>query len=110
MLARLYLRASTDEQDAQRARAALEAFAAERGLLVAGAYVENESGATLARPALWRLLDDSKPQDVILCEQVDRLSRLTVSDWKRLRAEIDARQVRIVALDLPWVCGHWTHA
>jgi hypothetical protein len=32
ILARLYLRASTDEQDATRARAALEAFAADHGL------------------------------------------------------------------------------
>ena len=34
-------------------------------------------------------------------EQVDRLSRLTDADWKRLRSEIDAKHVRIVALDLP---------
>ncbi len=38
---------------------------------------------------------------MLLVEQVDRLSRLTASDWTKLRAEIDARQVRIVALDLP---------
>jgi DNA invertase Pin-like site-specific DNA recombinase len=38
---------------------------------------------------------------VLLVEQVDRLSRLTAADWIRLRSEIDARQVRIVALDLP---------
>ena len=100
-LARLYLRASTDEQDASRARASLEAFAAERGLLIAGAYVENESGAKLARPELFRLLADSKPGDVLLIEQVDRLSRLTSADWTRLRADLDARQVRVVALDLP---------
>ena len=101
MLARLYLRASTDEQDASRTRASLEAFAAERGLLIAGAYVENESGAKLARPELFRLLADSKPGDVLLIEQVDRLSRLTSADWTRLRADLDARQVRVVVLDLP---------
>jgi DNA invertase Pin-like site-specific DNA recombinase len=33
MLARLYLRASTDEQDASRARSQLDAFAAQRGLM-----------------------------------------------------------------------------
>jgi DNA invertase Pin-like site-specific DNA recombinase len=101
MLARLYLRASTNEQDASRARAALEAFAAERGLPVAATYIENESGAKLARPELFRLLADSRPGDVLLTEQVDRLSRLTEGDWRRLRAEIEARQVRVVALDLP---------
>ena len=101
MLTRLYLRASTSDQDAQRAQSALEAFAAERGLRIAARYVENESGATLKRPELWRLLADSEPGDLLLVEQVDRLSRLTEADWKRLRAEIEARQVRVVALDLP---------
>jgi DNA invertase Pin-like site-specific DNA recombinase len=32
---------------------------------------------------------------------VDRLSRLTDADWRKLRTTIDAKQVRIVALDLP---------
>jgi DNA invertase Pin-like site-specific DNA recombinase len=100
-LTRLYLRASTSEQDASRARAALEAFAEERGLTVAGRYVENESGASLQRPELFRLLADSRPGDILLIEQVDRLSRLTEADWRRLRAEMEGRQVRVVALDLP---------
>lgn len=100
-LARLYLRASTSEQDASRARGALEAFATERGLTIAGSYAENESGASLQRPELFRLLADSRPGDVLLIEQVDRLSRLTDGDWRRLRTELDNRQVRVVALDLP---------
>jgi DNA invertase Pin-like site-specific DNA recombinase len=101
MLARAYLRASTDEQDASRAKAQVEAFAAERGLTIVGTYAENESGAKLARPELFRLLADSRPGDALLIEQVDRLSRLTESDWRRLRADLEARQVRVVALDLP---------
>lgn len=100
-LTRLYLRASTDEQDAGRARAALEAFAAEREMVVAGAYTEDESGASLDRPELFRLFADSRPGDVLLVEQVDRLSRLTAADWERLRALLSERQVRVVALDLP---------
>ena len=47
------------------------------------------------------LLADSRPGDVLLVEQVDRLSRLSDADWKRLRSELDARQIRVVALDLP---------
>jgi DNA invertase Pin-like site-specific DNA recombinase len=101
MLARAYLRASTTEQDASRARQQIEAFAVERALRIAGWYVENESGAKLARPELFRLLADSRPGDILLVEQVDRLSRLSDADWKRLRSELDARQVRVVALDLP---------
>ncbi len=49
MHVRAYLRASTNEQDATRARQQLEAFAAEHGLSIASYYVENESGAKLAR-------------------------------------------------------------
>lgn len=101
MFIRAYLRASTSEQDAQRARGALDAFAKEHGLRIAARYVENESGAKLERPELFRLLADCEPGDVLLVEQVDRLSRLSSSDWMKLRSEIDARQVRIVALDLP---------
>ena len=47
------------------------------------------------------MLADSKPGDVLLVEQVDRLSRLTELDWLKLRAAIEAKQVRVVALDLP---------
>lgn len=101
MFVRAYLRASTKEQDANRARKALEAFAAERGLEVAAFYVENESGASLQRPELFRLLSDSRPGDILLTEQVDRLSRLTGPDWDRLKGLIAERRVRVVALDLP---------
>jgi DNA invertase Pin-like site-specific DNA recombinase len=100
-LTRCYLRASTDAQDATRARSAVEAFAADHGLTIAGWFIENESGAKLQRPELFRLLGDSKPGDILLIEQVDRLSRLSASDWLKLRSELDARQIRVVALDLP---------
>jgi DNA invertase Pin-like site-specific DNA recombinase len=101
MFVRAYLRASTDQQDAQRARHQLESFAAERGMHVASWYIENESGATLKRPELFRMLSDSHPGDVLLVEQVDRLSRLNAGDWASLRGEIQARKIRVVALDLP---------
>ncbi len=101
MLVRAYLRASTKEQDAQRAREDLKAFASERGLKIVGFYPENESGASLKRPELFRLLGDSHPGDILLIEQVDRLSRLNTEDWEHLKAELQARRVRVVALDLP---------
>ncbi len=101
MFVRAYLRASTQIQDANRARADLVRFAEERGLKIAAFYVENESGASLQRPELFRLLSDCQPGDVLLCEQVDRLSRLTADDWEKLKDEIRARRVRVVALDLP---------
>lgn len=101
MFVRAYLRASTEEQDANRAREQLQQFAAERGLTIAAFYVENESGASLKRPELFRLLNDCLADDVLLVEQVDRLSRLNDADWESLKREIGARGVRIVALDLP---------
>jgi DNA invertase Pin-like site-specific DNA recombinase len=101
MFVRAYLRASTNEQDAHRAREQVRAFVDDRGLRIAAWYIENESGAKLARPELFRLLADSQPGDVLLVEQVDRLSRLTSSDWERLKAELSSRHIRVVALDLP---------
>ena len=98
---RAYLRASTKEQDATRAKASLDQFATDHGLRIAAYYVENESGAKLQRPELFRLLSDCHPGDILLVEQVDRLSRLNDVDWKRLRAKIAAKGVRVVALDLP---------
>ncbi len=53
------------------------------------------------RPELFRLIADSRPDDVLLIEQVDRLSRLTAADWRKLRADLNAKQIRVVALDLP---------
>jgi len=87
---RSYLRASTSEQDASRARDQVQAFAAERGLTIVSWYVENESGAKLDRPELRRLLDDACDGDILLIEQVDRLSRLTAKDWEALKAQLAA--------------------
>lgn len=101
MFVRAYLRASTESQDANRARSDLEAFAHERKIRIAAWYVENESGATLQRPELFRLLADSTPGDVLLIEQVDRLSRLNAADWDSLKTQLQQKQVRVVALDLP---------
>lgn len=100
-LARLYLRASTSEQDAERAEADLRQFAIDKGLTVAARYVENDSGAKLDRPALFELIADANPADVLLIEQVDRLSRLNAADWETLKAKLAAKRIRVVALDLP---------
>ncbi|MHC2337871.1 recombinase family protein [Bradyrhizobium sp. USDA 4454] len=101
MFVRAYLRASTQDQDANRAEGQLKAFAKDHGLKIATWYRENESGTKLDRPELFKLLSDAQEGDVLLIEQVDRLSRLDESDWKKLRAMIDAKGVRIVAIDLP---------
>lgn len=101
MFVRAYLRASTKEQDASRAKNDLIEFAKERGLQIAAFYIEHESGASLQRPELFRLLGDCHEGDCILLEQVDRLSRLNADDWAKLKTELQSRRVRVVALDLP---------
>jgi DNA invertase Pin-like site-specific DNA recombinase len=98
---RAYLRASTDEQDATRARQDLESFITTHKLQVASWYTENESGAKLVRPELFRLIEDASTGDVLLVEQVDRLSRLTSGDWETLKAKLAEKRIRVVALDLP---------
>ncbi len=98
---RAYLRASTTDQDPERARSDLQRFALEKGLKVASWYVEKESGAKLDRPELFRLIKDASPGDVLLIEQVDRLSRLSSADWEALKLKLAEKRVRVVALDLP---------
>lgn len=101
MLIHAYLRASTADQDANRAKQQLADFAKQHGDYRVLYYTENVSGASLQRPELFRLLGNAEPGDVLLVEQVDRLSRLTEDDWQKLLSSIKAKGVKVVALDLP---------
>lgn len=96
-----YLRASTTQQDATRAKGQLGEFATANGMTISSYFTENESGASLKRPELFRLLDIAQKGDILLVEQVDRLSRLSGEDWNKLRSLINEKGVRVVALDLP---------
>ena len=97
----LYLRASTKDQDAHRAKVALESFAADKGLYITGVYAENISGTKLNRPELMRLLNTAEKGEVLLVESVDRLSRLSQTDWDTLKSTIKAKGLRLVVADLP---------
>ncbi|KSF77887.1 recombinase family protein [Pseudomonas paraeruginosa] len=101
MNAHLYLRASTKDQDANRAKVVLELFAVEKGLSIVGVYAENISGTKLERPQLLTLLDSAECGEVLLVESVDRLSRLSQADWDTLKATIKAKGLRLVVADLP---------
>lgn len=101
MKAHLYLRASTKDQDANRARQMLEAFASDHNLTIADVYAENISGTKLERPELSRLLDAAQAGDVLVVESVDRLSRLTSSEWESLKGTIEGKGLRLVVVDLP---------
>ncbi|MFS0828718.1 recombinase family protein [Pseudomonas phoenicis] len=101
MKAHLYLRASTNDQDAERAKQLLLDFAQDKGLQVADVYAENISGTKLERPELARLLDSATSGDVLLVESVDRLSRLSQADWQHLKGVIKSKGLRLVVADLP---------
>lgn len=96
-----YMRASTQGQDASRARDALTEFADSMHVEIAGWYIENESGTKLDRPELNRLISAAQDGDVILVEQIDRLTRLSANDWRTLKRLIEDKGVNIVSLDLP---------
>ena len=96
-----YLRASTNEQDASRAKEILKVFVEDKGQRVAGWYIENVSGASLQRPELMRLLDDASKGDAIIIEQVDRLSRLDDDGWAKLKSLIQEKNLKVISLDLP---------
>lgn len=101
MFIRAYLRASTTQQDANRAKKQLEEFSLDKGHKIASVYVENVSGRTLKRPQLMKLIDDASPSDIILIESVDRLTRLTSDDWDTLKHIISEKKLSVVAVDLP---------
>ena len=101
MFIRAYLRASTKEQDAKRAKAELVKFAKEHGHKIAAFYVENESGATLVRPQLMQLIEDAHEGDIILVEQIDRLARLNPVDWDTLKRLLSEKKLSVVSKELP---------
>lgn len=100
---RIYLRASTQDQNAERARELLTQFATDQLQTTQDDlvfYVENVSGTKLNRPELLRLLNDAEANDVLLVESVDRLSRLSRNDWETLKQLVKAKGLRLVIRDL----------
>lgn len=100
MTVRIYVRASTKDQDAERALSSLIGFSYDYGSEYVE-YVENESGTKLNRPILTKLLNESNQGDILLVESVDRLSRLDQSDFEVLKQQIKGKGLRLVVADLP---------
>ena len=101
MFIRAYLRASTDQQDAARAKDSLVEFVDKYNHKIASFYLENESGRKLIRPELMKLLDEAEAGDILLVESIDRLTRLTADEWKKLKLMIEQKGLLLVAHDLP---------
>lgn len=58
-------------------------------------------GQNLIDQKLNELLDDCQQGDILLIEDIDRLSRLNGGDWETPRNRIKSKQIRIVALNVP---------
>ena len=100
MTVRIYVRASTKDQDAKRALSELISFSKSYKDDHAE-YVENYSGTKLDRPVLAKLLKDAEQGDILLVESVDRLSRLSQDDFAILKQRIKDKGLRLVVADLP---------
>lgn len=106
MTIRAYLRASTNKQDANRAEQSLKDFVKGFGRKIDVFYRENESGTKLDRPQLNQLLDDCDTDqagqgDILLVEDIDRLTRLKPSEWEILDGRIKAKGIKLVIMSLP---------
>lgn len=100
-VAHIYLRASTKDQDANRARSSLLAFAQSQGFGIKEVYAEYISGTKLNRPELHRLLAAAQKGEILCVESIDRLSRLSQQDWATLKQVIREKGLRLVVMDLP---------
>lgn len=100
MTVRIYVRASTKEQDAERALDDLVMFSKDYGDSYI-AYVENHTGTKLERPELTKLLNESNNGDILLVESVDRLSRMKQDDFEKLKVILKDKGLRLVVADLP---------
>jgi len=93
LVARVYLRVSTDAKDLEREGIIAAAKAA--GYYVAGVYRAQASGARADRPELLRMVADLQPGEVVIAERIDRISRLPLPEAERLVASIRAKGARL---------------
>jgi len=93
-IARVYLRVSTNDQDLTRQEHIAQA-ARRSGYYIAGIYKEKASGARRDRPELNRMIDELQPNDVIIVESMDRLSRLPLPDAEKLIETIKAKGAKL---------------
>lgn len=97
----LYCRVSTMEQHVEPRLHALRSYAEARGLTVAAEYVDHGvSGVTDRRPALDRLLAESRKRkvDAVAVTRLDRLGR-SLRHLLTLVGELEALGVDFISLD-----------
>ena len=86
-IAQIYLRVSTIEQSNQRQEKIIDE-ATNNGYYIAKVYREKASGAIKDRPKLRELISDLQPGEIIIAENIDRISRLPLQDAMDLVNEI----------------------
>ncbi|KAE9541376.1 recombinase family protein [Ursidibacter maritimus] len=101
LTARIYMRVSTDQQDLQRQEKLIEDTRT-KGFYVAAVYREKISGVTEweQRPELYRLIGDLQPNDIVVAESIDRLTRL---EPKKALELIDAIRAKGAKIQVPEV-------
>lgn len=91
---RIYKRVSTKDQSHDRQNHLIQK-AKSSGYYIAGIYEEKASGANPNRPELNRLINDLQDGDIVLAENIDRLSRLPLDKAKELIDRIYAKNATI---------------
>ena len=102
MIAALYARVSTAEQDPRNQLMRLREYAELHDMEVGAMYTDIASGANARRPALDDMLKDAKARkmDVILATKIDRIARSMIN-LLNVMESLEKWKVRIVFLDQP---------
>lgn len=93
-IARLYLRVSTEQQELERQNQ-IEHDARAAGFYIAGIYREKASGARADRPELIRMISDLQPEEVVIAERMDRISRLPLLEAEKLIQSIKDKGAKL---------------
>lgn len=93
-IARIYMRVSTEQQDLARQSAIVDSTRSS-GCYVAGIYREKASGARADRPELLRMITDLQPDEIVVAEKIDRISRLPLAEAEQLIASIRATGAKL---------------
>lgn len=104
-ICRIYLRVSSADQSADIQRATLRTYLSLKGVPESNQiwYEEDgdgETGTTMERPGIMRLMGDLKAGDVFILTHPDRLARKS-SDFMALTHAIKAKKADIYATDFP---------
>ncbi|ANR99226.1 recombinase family protein [Aeromonas hydrophila] len=95
LIARVYLRVSTEDQDTARQESIIYDAKA-KGYYIAAVYREKASGALADRPELLRMIEELQPDEVVIAEKIDRITRLPLKQAEKLIDSIKAKGAKLV--------------